>query len=87
MNKKAYVLVRTRHVEDIEELYKLGADQVIPEEFETAIELFERVLAREQTPQKEINKIIGDIRDHHYGIFRENAEQPVKTPGNETEGS
>jgi monovalent cation:H+ antiporter-2, CPA2 family len=87
LNTKAYVLVRTRHVEDIEELYNLGADQVIPEEFETAIELFERVLAREQTPQKEIVKIIGDIRDHHYGIFQENAELPVRNPGKETEGT
>jgi monovalent cation:H+ antiporter-2, CPA2 family len=87
MNKKAYVLIRTKHVEDIEELYKLGADQVIPEEFETAIELFERVLARIQKPRKEINKIIGDIRDHHYGIFRENSEQPVNTQGKESEGN
>jgi CPA2 family monovalent cation:H+ antiporter-2 len=78
LNAKAYILVRTKHVEDIEELYKLGADQVIPEEFETAIELFERVLIREHTPQKEIAKIVSEIRDHHYGIFRENVDLPVK---------
>jgi CPA2 family monovalent cation:H+ antiporter-2 len=72
-------------VEDIEELYRLGASQVIPEEFETAIELFERVLAGVNTPRKEINKIIGDIRDHHYGIFQDVEEQPVKTTGKETD--
>ncbi len=87
LNTKAYVLVRTKHVEDIEELYQLGADQVIPEAFETAIELFERVLDRLQTPRKEINKIIGDIRDHHYGIFRENEDLPVKTVEKEREGN
>ena len=87
LNAKAYVLVRTKHVEDIEELYQLGADQVIPEEFETAIELFERVLTKVNTPPREINKIVGDIRDHHYGIFRENAEQLFKGPGKETKGS
>jgi CPA2 family monovalent cation:H+ antiporter-2 len=85
MNDKAYVLVRTKHVEDIEELYHLGASQVIPEEFETAIELFERVLAGVHTPRKEINKIIGDIRDHHYGIFQDIEEQPVKAQGKETD--
>jgi CPA2 family monovalent cation:H+ antiporter-2 len=85
LNNKAYVLVRTKHVEDIEELYRLGASQVIPEEFETAIELFERVLAGVNTPRKEINKIIGDIRDHHYGIFQDVEEQPVKTTGKETD--
>lgn len=78
LNTKAFTLIRTKHVEDIEELYRLGADQVIPEEFETAIELFERVLVMEHTPQKEITKIVSEIRDHHYGIFRENVDLPVK---------
>jgi monovalent cation:H+ antiporter-2, CPA2 family len=87
LNNKAYVLVRTKHIEDIEELYHLGASQVIPEEFETAIELFERVLAGVHTPRKEINKIIGEIRDHHYGIFQDNEEQLIKVPGKETGGN
>jgi monovalent cation:H+ antiporter-2, CPA2 family len=86
LNDKAYILVRTKHVEDIEELYHLGADQVIPEEFETAIELFERVLVKVNTPAKEIAKIVGDIRDHHYGIFQENIEMPVKPTEKEIEG-
>ena len=33
LNRHAYILVRTKHVADIEELYKLGANQVVPEEF------------------------------------------------------
>jgi len=74
MNKHAYILVRTKHVEDIEELYKLGANQVIPEEFETAIDLFERVLTNFLYPQGEIDTTIARIRDHHYGIFYEKAE-------------
>ncbi len=87
MNSKAYVLIRTKQVEDIEELYNLGADQVIPEEFETAIELFERVLAQIHTPSGKIAKIVGEIRDHHYGIFQETGEIPVKPPDKESEGS
>jgi CPA2 family monovalent cation:H+ antiporter-2 len=87
LNAKAFTLIRTKHVEDIEELYRLGADQVIPEEFETAIELFERVLVMEHTPQKEITKIVSEIRDHHYGIFRENVDPPVKKLEKEHEGS
>jgi CPA2 family monovalent cation:H+ antiporter-2 len=71
MNKHAYILVRTKHVSDIEELYKLGADQVIPEEFETSIDLFERILAKYMVPHAEIETTIAKIRDHHYGIFRE----------------
>jgi CPA2 family monovalent cation:H+ antiporter-2 len=71
LNKHAYVIVRTKHVTDIEELYKLGANQVIPEEFETAIDLFERVLSKLLLPQTEINKAIANIRNDHYGIFRD----------------
>jgi len=71
LNRHAYILVRTKHVEDIEELYRLGASQVIPEEFETAIDLFERVLTNFLLPQNEINNTIAHIRDDHYGIFYE----------------
>ena len=71
MNSHVFIIVRTKHVFDIEELYRLGANQVIPEEFETAIDLFERVLKKRLVPQREINMIIAKIRDDHYGIFRE----------------
>lgn len=71
MNKHAFIIMRTKNVTDIEEFYKLGANQVIPEEFETAIDLFERVLIKLLVPQSEVNKAIGKIRNDHYGIFRE----------------
>jgi len=74
MNKHALILVRTKHIEDIEELYRLGASQVIPEEFETAIDLFERILSNYLVPQNEINSTIARIRDDQYGIFYEKKE-------------
>lgn len=74
LNKHGYILVRTKHVEDIEELYRLGANEVIPEEFETAISLFERMLAKLLLPYEEIEKIIGRIRDDRYGIFYDRIE-------------
>lgn len=74
LNKRAFILVRTKHVEDIEELYRIGANEVIPEEFETAIDLFERTLNCFLLPQKEIDSIIARIRDDHYGIFYEKTD-------------
>jgi CPA2 family monovalent cation:H+ antiporter-2 len=71
MNPHAHIIVRTKQVDDIEELYKLGANQVIPEEFETSLELFDRILSRLLVPRREINTVIARIRDDHYGIFRE----------------
>jgi len=71
MNKHAYVIVRTRHVTDIEELYRIGATQVIPEEFETAIDFFERILGKYLIPRIEIERAIARIREDNYGIFRD----------------
>jgi CPA2 family monovalent cation:H+ antiporter-2 len=69
MNPHAYIIVRAKKVEDIEDLYQIGANKVIPEEFETAIELFDRVLSKLMIPRKEIETVIGRIRDDNYGIF------------------
>jgi len=69
INKKAFIIVRTHVISDMEDLYKNGADQVIPEEFETAREMFERVLEQMLIPQRTINKTIANIRENQYGIF------------------
>ncbi len=71
LNKHAVIMVRTKHIEDIEELYRLGANQVIPEEFETAIELFDRVMTNFLLPREKIESAIARIRKDNYGIFRE----------------
>lgn len=71
MNKHAFIIVRSKHVTDIEELYRLGANQVIPEEFETAIDFFERVLGKYLIPRLEIEKAVARVREDNYGIFRE----------------
>lgn len=77
MNKRAHIIVRAKYVTDIEDLYKMGADQVIPEEFETAIDLFERILKKLLIPKNEIDSIVSQIRDDNYGIFREKEEHIV----------
>ena len=71
MNKHAHIIVRTRHVTDIEELYRLGANQVIPEEFETAIDFFERILGKYLIPRMDIERAIARTRQDNYGTFRD----------------
>ena len=70
VNKNIYLIVRTRHVNEVEPLLKLGADEVIPEEFETSIEIFTRVLAKYLIPRNEIEKFINEIRSDSYEMFR-----------------
>lgn len=78
LNKHAHIIVRSKYVSNIEDFYQMGANQVIPEEFETAIELFERVLKKLLIPKGEIEAAISRIRDDNYGIFMEKEEnEPV----------
>ncbi len=74
LNKHAHVIVRTRHVTDIEELYRLGANQVIPEEFETAIDFFERILGKYLIPRMDIERAIARTREDNYGTFRDSGK-------------
>jgi len=72
-NKHSHIIVRTKDIRDIQELYRLGANQVIPEKFETAIELFEQLLKKMLIPRREINTEVATIRETHYGKFSQSA--------------
>ncbi len=69
LSSTVYVLVRTRYVSEIEPLLALGADEVIPEEFETSIEIFSRVLENYHVPVDEIEQISDSIRLNNYEVF------------------
>ncbi|HEY7320599.1 MAG TPA: cation:proton antiporter [Candidatus Binatia bacterium] len=65
-----YIIVRTRYVAEIDHLYRLGANQVIPEEFETSVEIFARVLQEYHVPRNVIGLQVDLIRKEHYGTLR-----------------
>jgi len=69
-NPGIYVIVRTRLINELNPLYRLGADEVIPEEFETSIEIFTRVLYKYLIPRQEIEKLTEDIRSSRYEMLR-----------------
>ena len=71
MNRKIYIIARAKHIANVEQLYKLGADQVLPEKLEIAIDLFNRILVRKLFPQKEVNRILTHIRNLSLGEFSE----------------
>jgi CPA2 family monovalent cation:H+ antiporter-2 len=75
INPGLFILARTRYVEEVEPLYQVGADDVIPEEFETSVEILVRVLNRYLIPQLEIQEFVGDLRSGGYEIFRKVAQE------------
>jgi CPA2 family monovalent cation:H+ antiporter-2 len=70
LNPRLYILVRTRYVAEMSALIELGANDVIPEEFETSVEIFSRVLAKYFIPKEEIEGLTAEIRSDGYEIFR-----------------
>jgi CPA2 family monovalent cation:H+ antiporter-2 len=70
LNKLAAIIVRTRQVNEIEALIAAGADEVIPEELETSVEMFARVLQRLRVPENLIQAQVEVIRGEHYAALR-----------------
>ncbi len=78
LSKTLQIIVRTRYVAEITELYELGANEVIPEEFETSIEIFSRVLHRYGSSRRVIENQIERIRRQGYEMLRSPAlPEPV----------
>jgi CPA2 family monovalent cation:H+ antiporter-2 len=70
MNPKACILVRAHGVEEVEELQRLGATEVIPAEFEASIEIFVRLLQRLGVPRHVARVQEGIIRLGNYHSLR-----------------
>ena len=63
------IIVRTRYVREIQPLLNQGADEVIPEEFETSIDIFASVLAKYKVSGPEIEKLVASARRDGYALF------------------
>ncbi len=70
LNRTLHIIVRTRYLGEMAALHELGADEVIPEEFETSIEIFARVLRKYLIPKAEIDRYIREIRTGGYDMLR-----------------
>jgi len=58
-------------------LYELGADDVIPEEFETSVEIFTRVLAKYLISREKIEAFLTEVRSDGYEMFRSLSRKPT----------
>lgn len=76
-NPSLYIIVRARYVQEMSLMNKLGADEAIPDEFGTSVEIFSRVLRQYHVPDEEINNFITEIRADGYEMLRN--KNPVAT--------
>lgn len=77
MNPNLHIIVRTRYTSEITELLALGANEVIPEEFETSIEIFSRVLERYGVDRPTLENQIKAIRRQGYEMLRSSSMPTV----------
>lgn len=65
-----HIVVRSRFLNETDEFLKLGASDVISEEFETSVEIFTRVLHQYLVPEGEIHNYVHAVRNKNYEMLR-----------------
>jgi monovalent cation:H+ antiporter-2, CPA2 family len=70
LRPNVYVIVRSRYLQEVESLFRLGANEVIPEDFETSVEIFTRVLTKYLVPRQRIERLVAEIRAGGYAMLR-----------------
>jgi CPA2 family monovalent cation:H+ antiporter-2 len=74
LNPNIFAVVRTRYSNEIDDLITLGADEVIPEEFETSLQIFSKVLEKYHIPLNIIMKQVSLLRGESYSMMRKGEE-------------
>jgi len=70
LNPALHIVVRTRYLKELDELHHLGANEVVPEEFETSIEMFTLVLRTYKIKKSIILQKADQIRQEGYALLR-----------------
>lgn len=71
LSPTVHIIVRTRYVTQVEPLRNLGADEVIPEEFETSLEIISRLMRLLAVPGNVVASQIRILRDEAYRMLRD----------------
>ena len=72
------IIARTEYVSEVDELKALGADEVIPEEFETALSIFDRVLDIYGVSEETVAGLLERMRLENYGFLRSAPRRPPR---------
>lgn len=75
INSSLHILARTRFVSEVQPLYELGANDVVPEEFETSLEIFRRAASHFALPEAETARLITEIRSDHYKLLEDSSQE------------
>jgi CPA2 family monovalent cation:H+ antiporter-2 len=70
LNPNVCIIAKVRDLEEMKRLNALGADEIVPEEYETSVEIFVRLLEKYLVPRENIEKLVNDVRANGYRMLR-----------------
>jgi CPA2 family monovalent cation:H+ antiporter-2 len=71
------VVVRTRYLQELDQIFAEGATEVVAEEFEASIDLFSKVLRAFEIPEQIIQHFAEAMRMEGYEFMRETEALPI----------
>lgn len=78
INQNTRILARAQRIQNVGSFYKLGADEVLPEKLELALDMFNRILTGKLYSTIEINQMLSKLRNIHLGEYfdKDTANKP-----------
>ncbi|AKB79950.1 Glutathione-regulated potassium-efflux system protein KefC [Methanosarcina horonobensis HB-1 = JCM 15518] len=70
LNPSICIIAKVHDLQEMKRLNALGADEIIPEEYETSVEIFVRLLEKYLVPREDIEKMVNDVRANGYRRLR-----------------
>jgi len=66
LNVNAYIITRTRYFQEVPLMLKAGANDVIPDEFGSSLEIFTRILQKASIPLDTLYRFVDELRTEGY---------------------
>lgn len=70
LNPQVYIITRTRYFREVQKMFQIGADDVLPDEFGSSLEIFSRVLQKSGVESGLISKCVQTVRKEGYETLR-----------------
>jgi len=81
LNPDLYILARTNFVTNIDQLMRLGADEIITDEFGAGLEMATFLLRRFSVPDGRVLKILSSLREEHQQRYKQHDGQTRNLTG------
>ncbi|MFI5383954.1 MAG: NAD-binding protein, partial [Methanosarcina thermophila] len=70
LNPNICIIAKVRDLQEMKHLNALGADEIIPVQYETSVEIFVRLLEKYLIPREDIEKLVNEVRANGYRMLR-----------------